>query len=498
MHRESWWYFDLDKKRNEGLDPGEKVDRGPVYHYSETHDKDTEDTLKSARLAEDFFGARHPNRYTGEFDDNGNHIAKKNAGKGAYQTPGAHAGLTGDYAYGGNYGVEVVKFDKNGFPLDKNGKKIKKKDEYDPDDPLGLSGYCGAPLDPNDPDYQEDMSKNPNNKYYGNFTGPRPKDWWNHLIKDKQAPAGFPADGMLSSKILNAGGKDKLKQKYGTEWDKLSPDQQDKLQKEAMDREEVEKGREAQKGKLSKKDLDIVRAMDSVEQATHWVNYTARENPAPPAPKTQEEVEKEERENPKKEKDHEEGEDDDHDEGKKAKKEEGHHEEGEDHDEGKGEEKEGDHEEKEGDHEEKEEHHEEKEEEDHDEKEPAGEGAHAEKEEHHDEEKEEKDEEKPEEEKTKEEKEHDAEEKHEEEKEEKEHEEEEEHHKEEEKKEKEKELKETAPKKPEADHHDEGPAKGKEEHHEDGGAPKKEEHHEDGGAPEKEEHHGGEEDHKKS
>ena len=123
MHRESWWYFDLDKKRNEGLDPGEKVDRGPVYHYSETHDKDTEDTLKSARLAEDFFGARHPNRFTGEFDDNGNHIAKKNAGKGAYQTPGAHAGLTGDYAYGGNYGVEVVKFDKNGFPLDKNGKK---------------------------------------------------------------------------------------------------------------------------------------------------------------------------------------------------------------------------------------------------------------------------------------------------------------------------------------------------------------------------------------
>merc|ERR1712032_1113625 len=184
---------------------------------------------------------------------------------------------------------------------------------------------------------------------------------------DKQAPAGFPADGMLSSKILNAGGKDKLKQKYGTEWDKLSPDQQDKLQKEAMDREDVEKGREAQKGKLSKKDLDIVRAMYSVEQATHWVNYTARENPAPPAPKTQEEVEKEERENPKKEKDHEEGEDDDHDE-----------------------EKEGDHEEKEGDHEEKEEHHEEKEEEDHDEKEPAGEGAHAEKEEHHDEEKEEK------------------------------------------------------------------------------------------------------------
>jgi len=261
-HRDSYWYFDLDKKRNEGLEPGEKVDRGPIYHYSETHDQDTDDTLKSARVAEDFFGVRHPNRYTGEFDDNGNHIAKKNAGKGQYQTPGAHAGLTGDYASPGAGGVEVVKFDKNGFPLDKNGKKIKKKDEYDPEDPLGLAGYCGAPLDPNDPDYQEDMSKNPNNKYYGNFTGPRPKDWWNHLIKDRQAPAGFPADGMLSSKILNAGGKDKLKQKYGTEWDRLSKDQQDKLQKEAMDQEEVEKGREAQKGKLSQKDLDVVKAMD--------------------------------------------------------------------------------------------------------------------------------------------------------------------------------------------------------------------------------------------
>jgi hypothetical protein len=84
QHKESWWYFDLDAKRNEGMEAGDKVDRGPVYHYSETHDKDTEDTLKSARLAEDFFGARHPNRFTGEFDDNGKHIAKKNAGQGKY------------------------------------------------------------------------------------------------------------------------------------------------------------------------------------------------------------------------------------------------------------------------------------------------------------------------------------------------------------------------------------------------------------------------------
>jgi len=65
-------------------------------------------------------------------------------------------------------------------------------------------------------------------------------------MKDKLAPAGFPTDGMLSSKILNAGGgKNKLKQKYGTEWDKMSSDQQYKLQKEAMDQEEIEKGKAA-------------------------------------------------------------------------------------------------------------------------------------------------------------------------------------------------------------------------------------------------------------
>jgi hypothetical protein len=33
--------------------------------------------------------------------------------------------------------------------------------------------------------------------------------------------------------------------------------------------------------------------MNQVEEATGWVNYTARENPAPPPPKTQVEVEKE-------------------------------------------------------------------------------------------------------------------------------------------------------------------------------------------------------------
>ena len=173
-----------------------------------------------------------------------------------------YPGYSGAFWYPGYGGVQEVKFDKNGFPLDKNGKKIKKKDKYDPNDPLGLSGYCGAPLDPDDPDYQHDMSKSPYNQYYGNFSNDRPKDWWNHLIKDKLAPAGYPVDGMLSNKLLNAGGADSLKKKYGTEWDRLSKDQQDKLQKEEMDRQEVVKGNAAAKAKLTKGDMDIVKAMD--------------------------------------------------------------------------------------------------------------------------------------------------------------------------------------------------------------------------------------------
>ena len=67
---------------------------------------------------------------------------------------------------------------------------------------------------------------------------------------------------MLSNKLLNAGGADSLKKKYGTEWDRLSKDQQDKLQKEEMDRQEVVKGNAAAKAKLTKGDMDIVKAMD--------------------------------------------------------------------------------------------------------------------------------------------------------------------------------------------------------------------------------------------
>lgn len=83
------------------------------------------------------------------------------------------------------------------------------------------------------------MSKSPYTTYYGakNNSGYVPQDWWNHLHKDKQAPAGFPVDGMLSNNLLNGGyDKKKLIAKYGSEWDNLSADQQDKLMKEDMDK----------------------------------------------------------------------------------------------------------------------------------------------------------------------------------------------------------------------------------------------------------------------
>ena len=92
---------------------GEKVDRGPIYEYSEKHDSDVEGTLNSARYAEDFFGVRHPNRFTGEFSDDGRHLVKANdSGTGKYQNYWNHYSIAGyspwaGYAggMGGNYSV---------------------------------------------------------------------------------------------------------------------------------------------------------------------------------------------------------------------------------------------------------------------------------------------------------------------------------------------------------------------------------------------------------
>lgn len=102
LHKESYWYYDLSKKRNEGLFAGERVSKGPKYDDREDLDTDIAGTLKSARVAEDFHGVRHPNRFTGEFDSEGNHIVSgDSSGKGLF-TPG-----------------EKIKYDKDGMPVDR-------------------------------------------------------------------------------------------------------------------------------------------------------------------------------------------------------------------------------------------------------------------------------------------------------------------------------------------------------------------------------------------
>ena len=89
----------------------------------------------------------------------------------------------------------------------------------DADDLTGQKGYCGAPLDKDDPSYKDGAKRTDKDQYYRGLEleNQATKDWWNHLIKDK---TGAMSDGMISSKILNV--KDKLKEKYGKVVDSLS------------------------------------------------------------------------------------------------------------------------------------------------------------------------------------------------------------------------------------------------------------------------------------
>lgn len=230
-------------------------------------DPDVDGTLKSARVAEDYHGIRHPNRFTGEFDSEGNHLVSgDSSGKGLF-SPG-----------------QRIKYDKDGMPVDRNGKKYNsyKNMPSDPDDPTGLSGYCGAPLNPDDPEYQDDYSKSPKTPYAkeGKYPGKHPKDWWNHLIKDRKASAGYPRDGMDSNDILNVkDSKTKMKMKYGDDWDTFSEADKAKLEKEEMDKEEIAKGMAIAKAKLKPKDREMVKDLDKLQEGTHLVNYTRREAP---------------------------------------------------------------------------------------------------------------------------------------------------------------------------------------------------------------------------
>ena len=104
--KESFWFTDKDlTEEDKGLSKEEWLlkTRGPIYKYTEERDQpEVENTLKSVRYAEDFYGVRHPNRFTGEFSGDGVHLVKDgSAGLGKYQTHNAHGGLIGNPFLGG-------------------------------------------------------------------------------------------------------------------------------------------------------------------------------------------------------------------------------------------------------------------------------------------------------------------------------------------------------------------------------------------------------------
>jgi len=65
----------VDKKRGDNnAEKDEKpFDRGPEYTVGADDENEVLGTLRSAKTAEDFYGLRHPNRFTGEFDGSGDH-----------------------------------------------------------------------------------------------------------------------------------------------------------------------------------------------------------------------------------------------------------------------------------------------------------------------------------------------------------------------------------------------------------------------------------------
>jgi len=69
-----------------GGEDGKPFDRGPEYNTYGDDEQDVLGTLRSAKIAEDFYGLRHPNRFTGEFSAEGEHEAHPSqSGKGAFK-----------------------------------------------------------------------------------------------------------------------------------------------------------------------------------------------------------------------------------------------------------------------------------------------------------------------------------------------------------------------------------------------------------------------------
>jgi hypothetical protein len=63
------------------------------------------------------------------------------------------------------------------------------------------------------------------------------------LIKDKEAQPGIETDGMISNKIMGLISPNGFKDRYGAAWAKMTKAEQDKLMKDYLDNNMVEKGR---------------------------------------------------------------------------------------------------------------------------------------------------------------------------------------------------------------------------------------------------------------
>ena len=72
------------------------------YNYSPDDDSEMASTLKSAKLAEDFYGYSHPNRFTGHFDDDGEYQGKGKGGYGGYNSYSHGGHGYGNYGYRGH------------------------------------------------------------------------------------------------------------------------------------------------------------------------------------------------------------------------------------------------------------------------------------------------------------------------------------------------------------------------------------------------------------
>ena len=207
---------DAKKKRHEGAgqakDDIEKKakDEADQFYIDAQADKDRIDRIEQARRNSIAVEEAAAERISIEAEEAAAAAAAAAAGGGAGDAPSAQP-------------VEDINMTGSAQDINEMKQMPNKKDHYNV-------------YNPDDPEYQDDYSKSPRTPYSkeGKFpAGKHPKDWWNHLIKDRKASAGYPRDGMDSNDILNVKDtKGKMKLKYGDDWNTFSDEEKAKLEKE--------------------------------------------------------------------------------------------------------------------------------------------------------------------------------------------------------------------------------------------------------------------------